>query len=99
MGIGFYTIRVVEPAHKAELFPEGTERLSRLAKDELPIAFGGRKPAPLVDSMLRFRERHAVGGVKRAKAAGNLSGHFGAHGVQNRQGQCNSSHTFEERPA
>src|SRR6185295_17770344 len=99
MRIGFWTIRVVEPAHKAELFAEGTERLSRLAKDELAVAFGSRKPTPLADSVLRFRERHAIGGIKRAKAAGNLLSHFGAHGVQNRQSQCNSSHTFEERAA
>ena len=97
MRIGLYTIRVVEPADKAELFPEGTERLSRLAKDELTVAFGSRKPTPLVNSVLRFRERHAVGGVKRAKAAGNLIGHFCAHGVQDGQSQRNSSHTLEER--
>ena len=90
---------MVQSAQEAELFAEGAERLGRLAEDELAVALGGGKPTPLVDAVLRFRERHAVGGVERAEAAGNLLGHLGAHGVENRQSQRNSAHTFEESAA
>ncbi len=99
MRVRFWTARVLESAHEAELFPEGAERLRRLAKDELAVALSRGKPTPLVEAMLRFRKRHAVGGVERAEAAGNLFGHFGAHGIENRQSQRNSSHPFQKSTA
>ena len=97
--VGLWAARMVQSAHEAELLPEGTERLRRLAKDELAVTLGRGKPAPLVDAVFRFRQRHAVGGVERAEAAGNLLGHFGAHGVENRQGQRNSAHPFQKSTA
>ena len=99
MRVGLGAVRMVESAHEAELFAKGTERLGRLAEDELAVALGRGKPAPLVDAVLGFRQRHAVGGVDRAEAARDLLGHFGAHGVENRQRQRNSAQTFQESAA
>src|SRR5262245_30766240 len=99
MWIRFQSARMVQATHEAELFSEGAERVGGLAEDELAIVLGGGKPAPLIDPMLGFRKGHTIGGIECTKAPGNLSSHFGTHGVQNRQCQSDSSNTFEESTA
>ena len=97
--VGLGAVRMVQPAQEAELLAERGERLGRFAEDEFAVALGRREPAPLVDAVLRLRQRHAVGGVERTEAAGDLLGHFRAHGVEDRQGQRDAAQTLEEGTA
>ena len=99
MGVGFGAAGVIESAHEAELFAIGRERFSGFTEDEFAVVFGAWEPAPLVESVLGFGEGHAVGSVDGAEAAGQLIGHFGAHGVKDGESQGHASDPFEERAA
>ena len=95
--VGLGTARVIQPAQEAQLIAKRGQRLGRLAKHELPVLFRPREPAPLVNAMLRPRQRHAVSGVKRTKASRRLLGHFFAHRLEHGQRQRNTGDSFEHR--
>ena len=96
VGIGLRAARVVEPAHEAELLPERLQWLRRRAELELPVLFLRREPAPFGQLMLGLRQRHAVGRVDGAEAAGGLVGDLCTHGVQHGQSHGNASQSLEE---
>ena len=96
MWVGLDAVRVIQPAHEAQLLPERTQRLGRLAEHELAVTLRGRKPAPLVQTVFRSRERHSVRGVNRTEATRNLVCYLGAHRVENRQRQRCPSNPLEE---
>ena len=89
--IGFGAVRMQKSAHKTQLLSKGSQRFSGLAECEIAAAFRPGKPTPFIDTVLGFRQRHAVRRVNGAETARNLIGHLGAHGVENRQRQCNAS--------
>src|SRR5688572_2610664 len=97
MRIGLRTIRVHHAAHEAQLLAERSQRFGRFAEYELRTGYSW-KPAPLIDAMVGIWQRHTVGCVNSAETARNLICHFGAHSVENRQGQRNA-HAFEESAA
>ena len=98
-GSAFGPLGWYSPPMKLSCLRNGLSGSVDLPNTNSPSRSAGGKPAPLVDAVLRFRQRHAVGGVDRAEAARNLFGHFGAHRVENRQGQRNSAQAFEEGAA
>ena len=84
----------MQAAEKADVLAEWAERFGGFSELELG-AFDGGKPAPLVDAVSLFRQRHSVGGVQRAKPPRRLLDHFFSHRLQQRKNQRSAGDALE----
>src|SRR5215813_9911704 len=96
MRISFRAVGVLEAAHEAQLLAERSERFRRLTELEIGPIASGREPAPFVDAVLGFGQRHAIGSVEGTETARKLAGDLGSHRFENREGKGDTSKTSEE---